>query len=103
MLPITLSLYLIDCPNDLLILFIQLKYFYFRKNLFNKINYICIVINLPNARPNITTLISVDSKKNLTVTHSTLSALPPTLAAALTVIDTTHLITDIITLHITSP
>lgn len=60
-------------------------------------------MNLPKAKPNITTLISVDNKKNLTVTQSTLSALPPNVAAALTVIDTTHRITDITTLQITSP
>ena len=50
-----------------------------------------------------TTLISVDNKKNLTVTHNTLSALPPTDAAALTVIETTHRTTEITILQITRP
>lgn len=54
--------------------------------------------NLPNANPNITTLISVASKKHLTVTQSILSILPPSGTAAFTVIDTTHLMRLIITL-----
>lgn len=57
--------------------------------------------HLPHARPNITTLISVASKKNRTVTHNILSAVLPIGVAALTVIDTIHRMTLMIILPIT--
>lgn len=59
-------------------------------------NYQVIYI-LPNARPKITTLISVESMKNRTMTHNILSVYPPQIAAALIVIDTQQRIRLIIT------
>lgn len=54
--------------------------------------------NLPKANPNITTLISVAKRKNLTVTHNILSTSPPNGIAAFTVMETAHLIKLMITL-----
>lgn len=51
---------------------------------------------LPKAKPNTTTLISVARRKNRTEIHRILSAYSPLTVAALTVIDTQHLMTLII-------
>lgn len=53
--------------------------------------------NSPNASPNIITLISVESKKNLTKTHNIISVYPPTTDVEFTSIETKHLRTLIIT------